>query len=74
MHFRYLQLRHALQAQLGNTPPNIERLDISYIIMGLDSRKRISGFYNLLLLPTATTLAYKRKDCWSGDVVGGAGG
>lgn len=41
--------------------------------MGLDSHKLISGFYNLLLLPTATTLAYKLKDRWPGDG-GGAGG
>lgn len=68
MHFRYLQLRHALQTQFRDNPPNLEELDILSIIKGQDSLKCISVFYNSLLRPTATSLAYRLKDRWVGDV------
>lgn len=68
MHFHYLQLRHALQTQFRDIPPNLEQLDILNIIKGQDSLKLISVFYNSLLHPTAALLAYRLKDRWVGDM------
>lgn len=36
MHFRYLQLRYALQAQFHDDPPNLDHLDVLCIIIGQD--------------------------------------
>lgn len=68
MLFCYLQLRHALSAQFGGIPPDVEQIDVPYIMLGSDHCKLISGFYNSLLRPTAVSIAYKLKDIWSGDV------
>lgn len=68
MHFHYLQLCQALQTQFCDTSPNLEQLYILDLILGSESQKRISTFYNSLLLPSATALAYQLKDCWAGDV------
>lgn len=68
MHFRYLQLRHALLTQFHDGSPNLEQLDILHIIVGQDSSKLISIFYNALIRPTAVTLAYGLKNRWAEDV------
>lgn len=68
MHVRYLQLRHALQTQFKNSPPNLEQLDILAVIKGPDHQKLISIFYSHLLRPGAVTIAYKLKERWVGDV------
>lgn len=68
MHFRYLQLRHALQTQFRNSPPNLEQLYMLGVILGSEPKKLTSMFYNSLLLPSATVSAYQLKDRWVGDV------
>lgn len=67
-HFRYLQLRHALQSQFHESPPNLEQLDILEVITGSESQKLISTFFSCLMRPTAVTLAYQLKDRWVRDV------
>lgn len=68
MHFQYLQLRHALQTQFRESPPNLEQLDILDVITGSEPQKLISTFYSCLMHPTAAALAYQLKDRWVKDV------
>lgn len=71
MLFRYLQLQHALRTQFPSTPPQFPVSPILDTILGLDRKKLISVFYNDLLTPLGTKLAYQLKSRWlrnNGDV------
>lgn len=68
MFFRCLQLRHALKSQFRYSILSLESLYLVEVVMGQDPKKRISSFYNRLMLPAATAKAYQLRSRWEMDV------
>lgn len=70
MFFRYLQLRHAFGVQFPTGPLPLEVNPLMVIIHSQHPKKLISAFYAvcMLLMPSATKLAYALKNRWEEDV------
>lgn len=68
MSFWHLYLWHALNSQFWDSIPSLESSYLVETIIGQDSKKLISMFYNHLMLPTAIALAYQLKSRWTVDV------
>lgn len=66
MFFWYLQ--HALNSQFPDSIPSLESLYFVEVIPSQDPMKLILIYYNYLLLPAATVLAYQPKFRWTADV------
>lgn len=58
MFFHFLQLRHALQSQFGNSTPDLTSLYLVVVLLGVDSKK-----LTYLLLQPYTTCSV-RLDLW----------
>lgn len=68
MFFRYLQIRHALSAQFPETTPQSIPNSIIAVVKSTDPQKLISSFYNMLIIPSSTKLAYNIKSRWEREV------
>lgn len=68
MFFCYLQLRHALNTQLGGPIPALEIPLPVDIVMGKDSKKLISQIYIYLIRPTADAITHQLKTRWESDL------
>lgn len=68
MSFWHLHLWHGLNSQFWDSIPSLESSYLVETIIGQDSKKLISMFYNHLMLPTAIALAYQLKSRWTVDV------
>lgn len=68
MVFRFLQLRHAIQAQFPQPPPRSAPNPLIAIIKDTDPKKLISCFYNMLTIPIATKITYGLKSRWERDL------
>lgn len=66
--FIYLQLHHAIRAQLVNLEVTIDPPPVLNIIMGEDPSKLISNVYSILRLQKTITVAQTAKNAWEQDV------
>lgn len=73
MFFRFLQVRHAMCSQFPQSLPQPTSNAIMEVVKSTDPQKLISAFYNMLITPSATKLAYNIKPRWKREV-GGNGG
>lgn len=64
MMFRFLQVKHAVQTQFPISPPQPTPNVIMAIVKNTDPKKLTSPFYNILITPVATKLAYELKPHW----------
>lgn len=68
MHFRYLQLQHAYQAQFPANNTTLANNPLLEAIKCPDPKKLISQFYSMLSLPQAAETAYILKARWEGEI------
>lgn len=64
MLYRYLQVKHAMQRQFRALFPQCIPNALMAMVKDTDPRKLISAFYNILLTPAASKLAYGLKPRW----------
>lgn len=68
MFFRYLQLQHALNTQLGGPIPALEIPLLVDIVLGEDPKKQISQIYTYLMRPIAETTTQQQRSRWESDL------
>lgn len=68
MLFRFLQLRHATQAQFSQPPLQSSPNPLIAITKDTDPKKLISCFYTMLTTPVATKITHSLKLRWERDL------
>lgn len=68
MFFRFFQIRHAMQSQFPQAPPQPAFNNLVAVVKGTDPQKLISTFYNMLITPPSTKIAYRLKTRWEREV------
>lgn len=66
--FLFLQLRHILQSQFGNSTPDLPSIYLVDFLLGVDSKKLTPIGHSSLIIPAASDLTCWLKSGWVADV------